>query len=368
MTPRTSAKVRAALGHLPLEWREGRSTSGMVAVLRGGAGAGKRVLLRGDMDALPMPEETGLDFASTVPGAMHACGHDAHTAMLAGAAELLCARAASLKGEVLFMFQPGEEGYHGARFMLDDRLLDPLPDAAFALHVMPNARHGLIAGRAGPLLAAADMIEIVVEGAGGHASLPHQTRDPVPVAAEIVMGLQTLVTRQFNAHDPVVVTVASIQAGSTHNVIADRAVLRGTMRTLSAEHRERLAGSIRLLAAGIAGAHGLTAQVTIEEGFPVTICDARAVDFGAATAAAIFGAEAFHHLPDPIMGAEDFSYVLQKAPGAMFFIGMAPEGDNWASCCGIHSTRMMIDEAVLPSGAAYLAALAERFLASGFAG
>ena len=372
MTPRTSAKVRAALAGLPLEWREGASTSGMVAVLKGLGGGpktkngGKRVLLRGDMDALPMPEETGLDFASKVPGAMHACGHDAHTAMLAGAAQLLCARAATLQGEVWFMFQPGEEGHHGARFMLEDGLLDPLPDAAFALHVMPNARHGLIAGRAGPLLAAADMLEIVVEGSGGHASMPHQTRDPVPVAAEIVMGLQTLVTRQFNAHDPVVITVTTMQAGSTHNVIADRAVLRGTLRTLSHEHRARLAESVRLLAAGIAGAHGLTAQVTIEEGFPVTICDARAVDFGAATAEAMFGEKAFHRMPTPIMGAEDFSYVLEKVPGAMFFIGMAPEGDDWASCCAIHSTRMMLDETVMPSGAAFLAGLAERFLASGF--
>ena len=378
MTPKTSAKVRAALAHLPLEWREGPSTSGMVATLRGGAGAssqhgGRSVLLRGDMDALPMPEETGLPFASTIPGAMHACGHDAHTAMLAGAAEVLCARAASLKGEVRFMFQPGEEGFHGARFMLDDGLLGggahgTLPDAAFALHIMPNAPHGLIAGRAGPLLAAADMIEIVVEGEGGHASLPHQTRDPVPVAAEIITALQTLVTRQFNAHDPVVVTIASLSAGSTHNVIPDRAILRGTMRTLSQEHRARLADSIRLLAAGIAGAHGLAAQVTIEEGFPVTICDARAVDFGEATARAMFGEAAFRRLPDPIMGAEDFAYVLDQVPGAMFFLGVAPQGDNWASCCGIHSTRMMLDEAVLPQGAAFLAGLAERFLATGFDG
>jgi len=365
-TPRTSAKVRTALAGLPLEWREGPSTSGMVAVLRGGAGPGRRVLLRGDMDALPMPEETGLPFASSVAGAMHACGHDAHTAMLVGAAQLLAARAERLAGEVLFMFQPGEEGHHGARFMLDDGLIDPLPDAAFALHVMPNARHGQIAGRAGALLAAADMIGIVVEGAGGHASLPHQTRDPVPVAAEIIMALQGLVTRQFNAHDPVVVTIASVHAGSTHNVIADRAVLRGTMRSLSSDHRARLADSVRLLAAGIAGAHGLTAQVTIEPGFPVTLCDARAVDFGAKTARALFGADSFEYLADPIMGAEDFSYVLEKVPGAMYFLGMAPEGDNWASCCGIHSTRMMIDESVMPRGAAFLAGLAERFLASGF--
>jgi amidohydrolase len=370
-TPKTSAKVRAALAHLPLAWREGSSTTGMVATLKGGAGAGRSVLLRGDMDALPMPEETGLDFASGTPGTMHACGHDAHTAMLAGAAELLCARSASLKGEVRFMFQPGEEGFHGARHMLNDGLLGggkygQLPDAAFALHIMPNAPHGLIAGRAGPLLAAADMLEIVVEGAGGHASMPHQTRDPVPVACEIVLALQSMVTRQFNAHDPVVVTVTMIEAGSAHNVIADRAVLKGTIRTLSAANRAAVQDSIRLLAAGIAGAHGLTAEVTIEEGFPVTICDARAVDFGEATARAQFGDKAFRRLDAPIMGAEDFSYVLEKVPGAMFFIGVAKEGEDWASCCGIHSTRMMLDESVMPQGAAFLAGLAERFLAEGF--
>ncbi len=371
-TPKTRDKVRAALADLPLEWREGPSTTGMVAVLKGGAGAGKRVLLRGDMDALPMPEETGLDFASTISGTMHACGHDAHTAMLAGAARLLCARAASLPGEVLFMFQPGEEGWHGARFMLDDGLLGggdfgPLPDAAFALHVMPNAPHGVIAGRAGPLLAAADQIEIVVEGSGGHASMPHETRDPVPVACEIVLAIQTLVTRRFNAHDPVVVTIAAITAGTAHNVISDRVVLKGTIRTLSAVHRAAVRDALELLIVGIAGAHGLTAQVTITEGFPVTICDSRAVDLGERVSQTLFGASGFRRLADPIMGAEDFSYVLEKAPGAMFFIGMAPKGDTWAQCCGIHSTRMMLDESVMPQGAALLAGLAVAFLDSGFA-
>ena len=181
MTPMTRDKVRRALAHLPLEWREGPSTTGLVATLQGRAGEGRSVLLRGDMDALPMPEETGLPFASTIDGAMHACGHDAHVAMLAGAAEILCGRADSLKGRVDFMFQPGEEGHHGARHMLDDGLLEPLPDAAFALHVMPNAPHGLVGGRAGPLLAAADQVEITVRGRGGHASMPHDTLDPVPV-------------------------------------------------------------------------------------------------------------------------------------------------------------------------------------------
>jgi amidohydrolase len=365
-TPKTRDKVLAALGDLPLTWREGPSTTGMVATLVGAAGPGRHVLLRGDMDALPMPEETGLPFASTVAGAMHACGHDAHTAMLAGAARVLAARQADLSGTVSFMFQPGEEEYHGARFMLEDGLLDPLPDAAFALHVMPNARHGLIAGRAGALMAAADQFEIVVRGAGGHASMPHQTHDPVPVACEIVLAIQAMVTRQFNAHDPVVVTVARIEGGTAHNVIADFATLKGTMRTLSARHRSKLHDALRQLAGGIASAHGLSADVAIIEGFPVTICDPRAVGFGERVTNSLFGHEAWQTLPAPIMGAEDFSYVLEKVPGAMFFLGVAEDGADWHACCGIHSPRMMLDETVLPRGTALLAALAEEFLAQGF--
>lgn len=372
ITPRTRDKIRAALDHLPLEWAEGPSTTGLVATLKGGAGPGACVLLRGDMDALPMPEETGLDFASTVPGVMHACGHDAHVAMLAGAAEILAAQADTLVGEVRFMFQPGEEGYHGARFMLEDGLLGgegfgrPLPDAAFALHVMPNARHGVIGGRAGPLLAAADQLKIVVTGRGGHASMPHDTLDPVPIACEIVSALQTMVARRFSVFDPVVVTISRIEAGTAHNVISDSATLTGTMRTLSAANRERLKDEIPLLAAGIAGAHGLKAEVTILEGFPVTLCDPVAVDFGEAVAHELLGNDAFLRLADPIMGAEDFAYVLEKVPGAMFFLGVSHEGDDWRQCCGIHSTKMMVDETAMPRGAAFLAGLAQRFLAKGW--
>jgi len=365
-TPKTRDKVRAALAHLPLEWREGPSTTGLVATLNPGK-PGRSVLLRGDMDALPMPEETGLEFASQVAGAMHACGHDSHVAMLAGAAELLCQRADALAGEVRFMFQPGEEGWHGARFMLEDGLLDPLPDAAFALHVMPTAHGGVIAGRAGPLLAAADRLFITIRGKGGHASMPHQTLDPIPVACEIVMAFQTMVTRKFDAADAVVLTVARIAAGTTDNVIADCCELSGTMRTLSPKARARLKAEITQLAQGIAAAHGLSAEVRIEEGFPVTICDPRAVDFGEAVTAELFGEQAFHRMKTPIMGAEDFAYVLEKVPGAMFFIGVAHEGADLASCCGLHSTRMVLDEGVMPKGAALLAALAERFLAEGFA-
>jgi amidohydrolase len=371
-TPRTRDKVRAALAHLPLEWREGSSTTGLVAILKGDAGPGRSVLLRGDMDALPMPEETGLAFASTIPGTMHACGHDAHTAMLAGAVELLAARRAQLAGEVRFMFQPGEEGYHGARLMLEDGLLggeradDPLPDAAFALHVMPNAPHGLIGGREGPLMAAADQVDIVVEGRGGHASMPHQTLDPMPVACEIVMALQAMVTRKFDAADAVVVTISQISGGTAHNVIADRTLLTGTMRTLSAGHRSRVHEAVEQLAMGIAAAHGLAAEVTVTEGFPVTVCNGQAVSFGERVAQDLFGEAGFHRMPAPIMGAEDFAYVLEKVPGAMFFIGFAHEGEDWSRCCGIHSTRMMLDETVLPRGTAYLAGLAERFLEQGF--
>ncbi len=365
-TPCTRDRIRTALGHLPLEWREGPATTGLVAVLKGGASGGRRVLLRGDMDALPMPEETGLAYASTISGTMHACGHDAHVAMLVGAAELLAARAESLAGEVLFMFQPGEEGHHGARFMLDDGLITPLPDAAFALHIMPNSPHGLIAGREGALLAAADQLDIEVRGAGGHASMPQQTLDPVPVACEIVMALQAMVTRQFDARDPVVVTIARIDGGTTHNVIPDFARLKGTVRTLSPEHRARAREAIVRLAEGIAAAHGLSASATFTPGFPVTMCNGQAVDFGQSVAQGMFGDGAFQRLAHPIMGAEDFAYVLEEVPGAMFFLGAAHDGVDWQGCCGIHSPRMVLDESVMPRGAAFMAGLAERFLAEGF--
>jgi len=367
--PKTRDKLRAALSGLPLTWREGPSTTGLVATLTGtlpATGPVRRVLLRGDTDALPMHEETGLAFASQVPGTMHSCGHDTHAAMLAGAAHVLCAQAAQIAGEVVFMFQPGEEGWHGARFMLDDGLLDPLPDAAFALHVMPDSPHGRVAGRAGALLASADRFEIVVAGRGGHASMPHQTRDPMPVACEIVTAIQTMVTRRFPVADPVVVTVAEIHAGTAHNVIPDSALLKGTLRTLSPGNRALLHETLTTLASGIAAAHGLSATVALFEGFPVTLCDPRAVDLGEAVAGELGAPIAFHRLSHPIMGAEDFSYVLEKVPGAMFFLGVAAQDADARACPGIHSPRMMVDEAALPLGTALLAGCATRFLAQGF--
>ncbi|MGX7951025.1 M20 metallopeptidase family protein [Tsuneonella sp. HG249] len=364
-TPMTLAKVRAALAHLPLDWREGGKTTGAVASLKG-ARPGRRVLLRGDMDALPMDERTGLDFASTIPGRMHACGHDAHTAMLAGAAELLTARRDALAGEVQFMFQPGEEGFHGARHMLDDGLIDPLPEAAFALHIMPNARHGAVAGRAGALMASTDTLEIVVEGKGGHASMPHDTLDPVPAACAIVTALQAMVTRRFNAADAVVVTVTMIEAGTANNVIPDRVTLGGTIRTLTPRNREKVRALVEETAKGVATGYGVEANVNLTAGFPVTVCDERAVTLGCSVTGELFGEAAWTPLPAPIMGAEDFSYVLEKVPGAMFFLGVAHEGDDWRSCCSIHSSRMMVDESVLPRGSALLAGCALRYLEHGF--
>ncbi len=364
-TPKTMAKVRAALAGLPLEWKTGKSTTGAIAVLRG-ARPGRTVLLRGDMDALPMPEDTGLPFRSRVEGAMHACGHDTHTAMLASAARLLCARRDALAGAVLFMFQPGEEGWHGAKLMMDDGLLaDPAPDAAFALHVMPNGPAGVFFSKPGPMLASADKLIVTVRGKGGHASMPHDAVDPVPVACEIVTALQVFVTRRVNIFDPAVLTVAKIEGGTTNNVIPESAGLLGTIRTLSEETRATMRAGVERIATNVARAHDCEAEVEIVPGFPVTVCDPRAVAFAEETVGELFGAGAWSTMASPLMGAEDFSYVLQRHPGAMVLLGACPAGQNWKMACPCHSNKMMLDEASLARGVAAHCAIAERFLGVG---
>jgi hippurate hydrolase len=250
--------------------------------------------------------------------------------------------------------------------MLDDGLIAPLPEAAFALHIMPNARHGAVAGRAGALMASADQLDIVVEGRGGHASMPHDTLDPVPGACAIVTALPSMVTRRFNAADAVVITVTMIEAGTAHNVIPDRVSLRGTIRTLTPRNRDSVHRLIAETAQGVAAGYGLAANVTITPGFPVTMCDERAVALGESVTGELFGEQDWITLPAPIMGAEDFSYVLEQVPGAMFFLGVAKEGDDWRNACSIHSPRMFVDESALPRGSAVLAGCALRFLERGF--
>ncbi len=365
---RTTAKIRAALAGLPLEWREGPSTSGAVAVLRGGASDNQRtVLLRGDMDALPMAEETGLPFASRNAGAMHACGHDAHTAMLVGAAKALCAGRDALPGTVVFMFQPGEEGHHGAKHMISDGLLaEPAPDAAFALHISPNMPAGVVVTRVGPLLASTDTVRATVRGRGGHAAMPHEALDPIPVACAIVTALQVALARQVPVSDPAVLTITQIHAGSSHNIIPGEVELMGTLRTLSPEVREQMRATFRRVAEGVAAAHGASVETLVEEGYPVTLNDPRAVALMREVATGLGGEDAYRTMPAPMMGGEDFSYVLQQTPGAMAFLGVAPEGSDAAANPPLHNTRMMIDERVMARGVAMHCAMAMRFLEGGW--
>jgi amidohydrolase len=367
--PLTTAAVLDALQGCVVEIARGKSTSGLVVSLSGtkpGAQSGRTILLRGDMDALPMPEETGLAFASEISGRMHACGHDAHTAMLVQAVHLLHRHRDQLAGTVKFMFQPGEEGYAGARLMIQEGLLDadPKPDAAFALHIHPVVKAGAIMGKPGPILASADTWTITVKGRGGHASMPHHAIDPVPVAFEIGLALNAMVTRRIDVFDPVVVTCAKLNAGTANNVIPETAEMGGTLRATSEDARERAHEGIRRIATNIAAAHLCEANVKINRGYPVTINDPGFVDFARGVASDLIGAENYIDSPAPLMGAEDFSYVLQRMPGCMMFLGVMPEGheghDHIAPC---HSNRMMLNEDSMAVGIAMHAAIAHQFLA-----
>jgi amidohydrolase len=363
--PRTQATVLDALAGLPIEVSTGRSTSSVVGVLRG-ARPGPTYLLRADMDALPVPEDTGLPFASEIPGRMHACGHDTHVAMLVGAARLLADRREELAGQVVFMLQPGEEGFHGARHMLEEGLLDAVPEApvsgAFALHISSSFASGSVNVRPGPMMAAADQWRMVVRGRGGHASMPHSAADPIPVAAEIVLALQSMITRRVDVFDPAVVTVAHIAAGTTDNVIPDSAFLEGTIRTLSADRRAQVLASVQRVATHVAAAHEMTVEFEHVEGYPVTVNDAGVAAQVLETAAELLGQQASVLMPVPLMGAEDFSYVLQRVPGAMAFLGACPPGTEPDSAPGNHSNLVVFDEEPLPAGVALYARMAMQAL------
>ncbi|MFM7069170.1 MAG: M20 family metallopeptidase [Actinomycetes bacterium] len=305
--PKTQAAVVDALRSMGLEPRVGDGLSSVVADIEG-AGSGRTVLLRGDMDALPMPEATGLEFSSTIDGTMHACGHDAHTAMLVGAARLLVERRSEFSGTVRLMFQPGEEQPGGAPLMISEGVLDGV-DAAFALHVAPTLWSGMIAWKAGPVMASSDVLTVTVSGRGGHASTPHWATDPVPVACEIVLALQQMVTRTVDVFDPAVLTIAQLDAGTTDNVIPESARLIGTLRAVFERTRRAVWERISTVADGIAAAHGCTATVHIEEGYPVTHNDARFAPFAAGVAADVLGQ---WHIPKPSSGLHGTSDHLKQ--------------------------------------------------------
>jgi amidohydrolase len=359
--PRTQATVLEAFADLPIEVGTGRAVSSVVGVLRG-ARPGPTYLLRADMDALPVHEDSGLPFASEVPGVMHACGHDTHVAMLMGAARLLAERRDELAGSVVFMLQPGEEGFHGARYMLEEGLLGVVPDApvsgAFAMHVISTFASGSVQVRGGPAMASADTWRMTVQGRGGHASMPHAAADPIPVAAEIVLALQSMVTRQVDVFDPAVVTVGHLEAGTINNVIPRSALLEGTIRTLSPARRAAVVAAVERVGRGVAAAHGLTVDWEHEELYPVTINDTGAAARVGDVVTALLGREALHHQTAPLMGAEDFSYVLEKVPGSMAFLGACPPGSEPASAAPNHSNLVVFDEEPLPAGVALYAAMA----------
>ncbi len=365
--PLTQAKVLAALDGLPLEISRGQALSSVTAVLRGGR-PGKTVLLRGDMDALPVTERTGLPYASQLRGAMHACGHDLHTAMLAGAAKLLSARQAELPGNVIFMFQPGEEGAGGARLMIEEGVLDAAgerPVAAYALHVASGLLPlGLAASRPGTVMAAADTLHVTVRGQGGHGSQPHRAADPIPAACEMVIALQTMVTRQFDVFDPVVLTVGTFHAGTTDNVIPDDATFVATVRTFSPQARERIRAAAPALVRQLATAHGLEADAEFVDGYPVTVNDQAEFSFAERIATDVLGEGNFISAPNPMTGSEDFSYVLEQVPGAFVMVGAVAAGADPATAPFNHSANAVFDDGVIADGTALYAELALRRLSA----
>ncbi|MGZ4662355.1 MAG: M20 metallopeptidase family protein, partial [Arthrobacter sp.] len=328
-----------------------------------GAGAQRpAVLLRADMDGLPVQEKTGVDFTSQADGAMHACGHDLHTSMLAGAATLLAEKRNQLQGDVVLMFQPGEEGCDGASYMLREGVLDaagPRVQAAYGMHVFSSLEpHGTFCTKPGVMLSASDGLEVTVLGAGGHGSAPHSAKDPVTVAAEMVTALQVMVTRQFNMFDPVVLSVGVLHAGTKRNIIPESARIEATIRTFSEASRLKMMDAIPRLLKGIAAAHGVEVAVDYLQEYPLTITSEDETHTAEKVITELFGERRLSRWATPLSGSEDFSRVLAEVPGT--FVGLsavAPGADHTASPFN-HSPYATFDDAVLGDGAALYAELA----------
>ncbi|ACF01427.1 amidohydrolase [Rhodopseudomonas palustris TIE-1] len=354
---RTSALVADLLRQFGCdEVVTGLGRTGVVGLVHGrGRSANRAIGLRADMDALPIEEDTGVAYASQTPGRMHACGHDGHTAMLLGAAKHLAATR-DFNGSVAFIFQPAEEGGAGAKAMIEDGLFSRFPiDEVYGMHNKPGLPIGQFATRAGAVMASTDRVEIEIEGIGGHAARPQHSIDPVVVGAQIVTALQTIVSRTLDPLSSAVVSITNFHAGSAFNVIPQKATLVGTARALDGKVRDRLEARIAELSTLIAQAHGATARVTYERGYPVTRNHAEQTAFAADTAVAITGNDQVDRDLAPMMGAEDFSYMLEQRPGALIFLG---NGDS----AGLHHPRYDFADAAIPYGIAYWSKLVERAL------
>jgi amidohydrolase len=364
LLPETQARLLDALRHLPLEISTGTSLSSITAVVRGTTSR-HAVLLRADMDALPVHEATDVSYASEVPNAMHGCGHDLHAAMLVGVAELLCARRDELGGDVVLMFQPGEEGWEGAQAMLDEGVLAAagIPvAAAYALHVFSNQPAGQIRTRSGAVLSASAELTVRVLGSGGHASAPHLARDPVPAAAEMILALQRSAGRDVDPHDPAVVTVGVVEAGQRPNVIPESTRFVANIRTFSAAAQDRVHYLARRALEGIAEAHGVRVEIDFDPLRPATVNDPTETDLALGVATELFGDRRVTRSAGPENGSEDFSRVLAHVPGCFISLGAMPAGLNADTAAYNHSPHALFDDGVLVDGAALLASIAIRRL------
>ena len=357
---RTAEQVAKLLRSWGLEVHTGIATTGVVGVLR--AGSGKRSIgLRADMDALPMPEETGLSYASVNPGRMHACGHDGHTSMLLGAAKYL-AETKNFDGTVHFIFQPGEEGGAGARLMMEEGLFTRFPcDAVYGLHNDPTLPLGEADIRDDVMMAASDRFFVTVRGAGGHASRPHACLDPIVVGAQIVTALQTIVARRVDPLESAVISVTQFHSGTAENVIPDEAKLVGTVRTLIPAVQDLVEASMRRVVETTAAAHDAVAEFTYRRGYPPTTNHAEQARRAARAAETVLGGRVHRDLP-PVMGAEDFSFMLLDRPGAYIKLGQA-QGTKGAH--EVHTVKYDFNDDLLPVGASFFATLVEQELPRG---
>src|SRR5579883_229025 len=346
---RTAALVAARLRDLGLDVRIGVGGTGVVGLLRGGK-PGKTVLLRADMDALPIEEANDTSYRSRNPGVMHACGHDAHSAMLLGVAWLLAHYRDQIPGNVKFMFQPAEEGGGGAQRMIDEGVLaDPPVDAAFGMHVDTERFVGQVALRSGPAMASSDRFVITIRGKGGHAASPHRTVDPIVVGAHLITALQTVVAREVAPNEPAVITVGSLSAGTTNNVIPDTATLTGTVRAFNPDVRQTIERRIGELARGITRAMRANADVDYRVGYPVLVNHPESVALVKDALGNLLGPSAIIER-EPVMGAEDFAFILQKVPGAMIHLGVRDRA--WERPRPVHTATFDLNEAALPVGVA----------------